>query len=355
MVTLGKVKVTKSNDGKKVEPSKPDGKSPEVAILPNNHGESSKAQSQGKEDSTSPLRSKRQIPRKNYNDENDPGFLAVVEMEEQTKVMAKKLENEKRDFFNKMLQFFDEPEYLREFFPNKKQLNSSTVIGYNTKPYRRRVHLAAKICQKVISTILPGVPHETLVMDVIHSLNKVIYDSNEVRDYTKLKENYDRLTETICKCTRKTQKASIERRVCRAILHRAVPKTDMVQLLKKYDFTFGNGCPRKRARDDYQTLLEGKQLEKRIHPSKAPKETPMTDELDSKPIKTHAASSATAALATSTDDNTNGPSNVHASDTNVELDSGDEESIQEEPVPIQTFEDLLKTHVRFDMMVDDLI
>ena len=114
-------------------------------------------------------------------------------------------------------------------------------------------------------------------MDVVHSLNKVIYDLNEAKDYTKLKENYDHLRETIWECTRKSKKVSIERRVCLAILHLAVSKSDMNQLLKKYDFTFGSRSARKSVQDNYATLLEGKQLEKHILSSKASKASKATE------------------------------------------------------------------------------
>ena len=77
-----------------------DGVPPEVALARKPGRGSGKKQTIQE---TPPECPKHKIARKNYNDENDPGFLAVVDIEKQNKVTAKKMQNKEREFFNKIL------------------------------------------------------------------------------------------------------------------------------------------------------------------------------------------------------------------------------------------------------------
>ena len=124
------------------------------------------------------------------------------------------------------------------------------------------VSLASRICQKVVSAMMPGPSQNVLLMDVIECLNKSMKDSQQAKTFEKLEEKYDCVVRTICEMNQKAKKGTIERRICRDILHHALPGSELERLMKEYNFTFGNGSTKARAREDYQTLSEGKLLEK---------------------------------------------------------------------------------------------
>ena len=294
-----------------------DGIPPEVALARKPGGSLKGKRKKRIIEETPPLRSKRPRPEKNYNIDEDPTFRIILEMEKETELEAKEKNKERqqleakeknkerqqleakeknkerqqlvameyikkrqqweakenikerqqleakekkkkeRQYYRDMMDLFDEPEYVKEYFKASRTLSADL----KPKKYKRMVSLASRICQKVVSAVMPGPSQNVLLMDVIELLKKSMKDSPLAKTLVKIEDKYDRAIRTICEVNRKTNKGTIERRICRAILYKGLPKSELQRMMKEYDFTFANGDVKARARDDYQTLSEGKRLE----------------------------------------------------------------------------------------------
>jgi len=164
---------------------------------------------------------------------------------------------------HQLIDFFNQPDYMKRELPSKQLRESSPNIEAHNKPkYRRLVTLGYKMIDQLISTLCPGPSKHHLFKDVYKILAKSMDENVDITDLRTSEEKYKKLSTALCLCTKSSKRNSIERRVCRAILYKGTTKQQLNGILNQHNFTFALGEARARAREDFDSLLNGESLYK---------------------------------------------------------------------------------------------
>ena len=168
--------------------------------------------------------------------------------------MQKKIESE----ISKLIDLFKLPQYQKTVLPSVvKRKTSTNLYEDNQVRYSRMVLLGHKLVSRVIQSLCPGPSRPTLQKDIL----KRMVRGHEVLGVDSDEARYQKMTHALCLCTKMSNRNTIERKVCRALLYNGVTSTKHLQeLMKKYNFSFANGEVRKNARLDFESLSKGETL-----------------------------------------------------------------------------------------------
>ena len=125
------------------------------------------------------------------------------------------------------------------------------------------VGLGHKLILCLLQSLCPGPSRQMLQNDILKRMTRgaevIGLDSDEAR--------YQKMSETLCNCTKMSKRKTIERKVCRALLYNGITnKKQLQELMEKYNFSFANGKVRKDGRLYYKRLCNGEALQiKKAH------------------------------------------------------------------------------------------
>ena len=164
---------------------------------------------------------------------------------------------------HQLIGLLNQPDYMKRELPSKElRENSPNIEAHNKPKYRRLVTLGYKMTDQLISTLCPGPSKHHLFKDVLKNLSKSMDQNVDTTDSRTSEEKYKQLSTALCLCTKNSKRNSIERRVCRAILYKGTIKPQLNVLLNQHNFKFALGKARARAREDFDSLLNGESLYK---------------------------------------------------------------------------------------------
>ena len=162
-----------------------------------------------------------------------------------------------------LIDLLEQPKYTKTDLPSMKLRQSSINLEEDNKAkYKQLVHLGYKMYKKLLSILCSGPSQFKLQSDILQLFEREhrLTLNESIRCSQK---NYELLSTALCLCTKSSQKRSIERRICRAILYKGTTKSELENLLEKHGFTFATGRLRKAAKSDFETLKAGHKLSTR--------------------------------------------------------------------------------------------
>ena len=152
---------------------------------------------------------------------------------------------------------------MKKELPSLQLRENSTNLERDSRfKYRRLVHMGYKMISNLFDILCPGPSRWHVLNDVCLQLSKQTNKYWKSLDHSVIKDNYTKLSSTLCLCLKMAKKNTVEKRVCRAILYKGTTNNELSNLMNEYDFTLAAGKARASARRDFTTLKQGEVLVK---------------------------------------------------------------------------------------------
>ena len=164
-----------------------------------------------------------------------------------------------------LIDYFNLPEHYKKNLPSfKARAFSDQLLENHHSRSRRMVTMMVHCIEKIASLVCPG-PSQKAILKLVRNQIKHKVEKLGRENEPDYKTKYNKLSSSLLLAQKKLRNRSIERRVLRAVLYDGCVKKDRMQLIEQHDVKFGTGQPEILARADYNLLVAGKNLEKKIY------------------------------------------------------------------------------------------
>ena len=126
---------------------------------------------------------------------------------------CKTSEPKKQSKINEMIDFFNQPSYMKKELPSLQLRENSANLERDSRfKYRRLVHMGYRMISSVFDILCPGTSRRHVLNDICVRLSKQTNKCWNSLDHSTVQVNYTKLVSTLCLCLKIAKKNTIEKK-----------------------------------------------------------------------------------------------------------------------------------------------